>query len=61
LKWNQSGAYSWDFSLGSAISSIASNGVEAVASALLLGAIKVVVASFSTAAITAVSLALVPV
>ncbi|HBY1558903.1 TPA: hypothetical protein MIQ73_22410, partial [Klebsiella pneumoniae] len=31
---------SWDFSsLGSAISSIASNGVEAVASALLLGAI----------------------
>ncbi len=35
-----SGAYSWDFSsLGSAISSIASNGVEAVASALLLGAI----------------------
>jgi hypothetical protein len=39
LKWNQSGAYSWDFSLGSAISSIASNGVEAVASALLLGAI----------------------
>ncbi len=36
-----SGAYSWDFSsLGSAISSIASNGVEAVASALLLGAIK---------------------
>ncbi len=58
-----SGAYSWDFSsLGSAISSIASNGVEAVASALLLGASpQVVVASLvaPTAATTAGSLGLV--
>lgn len=53
-----SGAYSWDFSsLGSAISSIASNGVEAVASALLLGAVASLVAP--TAATTAGSLGLV--
>ena len=34
------GAYSWDFSsLGSALTSIVSNGVEAVASAVTLGSI----------------------
>lgn len=58
------GAYSWDFSsLGSALTSIVSNGVEAVASAVTLGSI---LASYGSllvelmAAITAGSSALVP-